>query len=112
MSDNLLRSRQPARTRLFDYIGDYTQQATSHATSINGHGSHGLQQFRASSPIQSEQMQETFLLPAVETPPAQRSRSGVNDRNRAWNPGTFGFDDDYDVPSFEKEETFSMLVLR
>src|SRR6266566_1136462 len=136
MSDNLPRSPQPPRKRLFDYIGVYTQQATSHAPSINGHGSHGLQQFRASSPIQSEQMQETFLLPAVEmnggttvtagssvvqetfllpiveTPPAQRSRSGVNDRNRAWKPGTFGFDDDYDVPSFEKEDTFSMMVLR
>ena len=78
----------------------------------NGNGNHRLRQFQTPSLIQPAQMQETFLLPVVETPPEQRGRKGLTERNRAWRPGTFGFDSDGDVPAFEKEDTFTMMVLK
>src|SRR5439155_5393764 len=42
----------------------------------------------------------------------QHSGNGVNNHSQTWKHGTFGFDDANDMSPFEKEETFSMLVLK
>ena len=102
----------------------------------NGNGSYGSRQAHTPAPFQSKEiqttaslpavvakngttstagntsMQETFLLPVVDTPPALRSKRGVSGQSRSWKPGTFGFDDDDGTAAFEKEETFSMIVLK
>jgi O-antigen/teichoic acid export membrane protein len=90
--------------------GYQQQQETPRLPAVNGNN--GLRQFRTPSLFQPAQQQETFLLPAIETPPAQRSIGLRRDRNQTWRPGTFGFDNDDDLSSFEKEDTFSMMVLK
>jgi O-antigen/teichoic acid export membrane protein len=107
------------------------------AVKSNGNGSYGTLHKQTPSPIQSKiqttaslpavvtkngttftagnnSMQETYLLPVTNTPPAQRRKSEVSDRSGTWKPGTFGFDvdEDNDISAFEKEETFSMMVLK
>lgn len=87
-------------------------QETARLPVVNGNGNHRRRQFQIPSLLQSAQAQETFLLPVVETPPERRVRKGLTERNRTWKPGTFGFDSDDDLSSFEKEDTFTMMVLK
>jgi O-antigen/teichoic acid export membrane protein len=78
----------------------------------NSNGNHRLRQFKGLWLIQSVPLQKTFQLPAVQTPPKQRNRKGLTERNRAWRPGTFGFETEDDLPSIESEDTFTMMVLK
>ena len=91
----------------------------------NGNGRQGHRQFQIPSLLQPEQMQTTtqlpagngamqptFLFPAVETMATQHKSKGVDNSSQTWKPGTFGFENDNGTSSFEKEDTFSMLVLK
>ena len=60
----------------------------------------------------SVSMQASFLLPTVELSATQRKSNGVNNHSQTWKPGTFGFENGNDMSPFEKEETFSMIVLK
>ena len=88
------------------------EQATFLLPAINGYGNYQLQQVQTAQPMQPEQMQTTLLHSAVETPPVQGGRRVLKDRNLTWEPGTFGSVSDDDLSSFEKEDTFQMMVLK
>jgi O-antigen/teichoic acid export membrane protein len=78
----------------------------------NGNGHYKYKQFQPPPVNRPVQVQETRLLPVIETPPAPQVRQGLTERNRSWKPGTFGFDSEDDHPPYEKEDTFPMMVLK
>ena len=63
-------------------------------------------------PVGNGVIQPAFLLPAVETLATQPKSNGVNNHSQTWKPGTFGFENDNATSMFEKEDTFSMIVLK
>ncbi len=131
MSDHFVRpSERPSghssrQLKFFPVIDDLADKATGEVPAINGNSMHQRggaqgslliqQEERPTLPLvvpQYEQRREMSTLHVIETQPNEYSWRVPGDRSRAWRPGTFGFDSDDDASAFEREDTFSMIVLK
>ncbi len=117
----------PRQMKYFTVIDALTDKATGEVPAVNGNSVHLqeegqqsllIQQGHVETPTlplvlpQYGQMRESSRLPMIETPPDEYSWREPSDSNRTWRPGTFGFDSHDDASPFEREDTFSMIVLK
>jgi len=111
--------------KFFPVIDDLADKATGEVPAINGNSVHQRGGEQGSLLIQQEEMptlplvvtqykqlQEMSTLHVIETQPSERGLRGPGDRSLTWRPGTFGFDSDDNASAFEREDTFSMIVLK